>query len=82
MSVCPAVCFVQGAQTLTLDGQREEVKAAHYIQLLDNARCEGNWEAVPELVRKVRKHAPQRTCTYTPGKTAKMTIANSDHLRQ
>ncbi|RFU33913.1 hypothetical protein B7463_g2397, partial [Scytalidium lignicola] len=37
-------------------------KAAHYLQLLDEARCDGNWEAVPELIRKVRKHAPARTC--------------------
>ncbi|KAF4121124.1 TPR protein [Geosmithia morbida] len=29
---------------------------------LDLARCEGNWAAVPELVRKVRKHAPERAC--------------------
>ncbi|TVY92513.1 putative cargo-transport protein [Lachnellula willkommii] len=41
---------------------REQTKAAHYIQQLDEARCQGNWDAVPELVRKVRKHAPNRTC--------------------
>ncbi|KAK0100012.1 hypothetical protein ONS95_013171 [Cadophora gregata] len=41
---------------------REQTKAAQYIQQLDEARCEGNWDAVPELVRKVKKHAPQRTC--------------------
>ncbi|PBP16009.1 filamentation protein [Diplocarpon rosae] len=41
---------------------RERSKAAQYIQQLDEARCEGNWEVVPELIRKVRKHAPQRTC--------------------
>ncbi|OAQ70087.1 filamentation protein [Pochonia chlamydosporia 170] len=35
-------------------------KAASYIDQLNSARCEGNWEAVPELVRKVRKHAPER----------------------
>ncbi|KAK2594934.1 hypothetical protein QQS21_007337 [Conoideocrella luteorostrata] len=37
-------------------------KAANYIEQLNGARCEGNWDAVPELVRKVRKHAPERTC--------------------
>ncbi|TVY26395.1 putative cargo-transport protein [Lachnellula hyalina] len=42
--------------------KREQTKAAHYIQLLDEARCQGNWDAVPELVRKVKKHAPNRTC--------------------
>ncbi|ESA43246.1 hypothetical protein GE21DRAFT_4333 [Neurospora crassa] len=40
----------------------DAVKAAHYIQQLDDARCEENWDAVPELVRKVRKHAPDRIC--------------------
>jgi tetratricopeptide (TPR) repeat protein len=37
-------------------------KAAQYIERLDNARCEGNWADVPELVRKIRKHAPDRAC--------------------
>ncbi|KAK3302028.1 uncharacterized protein B0T15DRAFT_541739 [Chaetomium strumarium] len=40
----------------------DPVKAAHYIQQLNDARCDENWDAVPELVRKVRKHAPERTC--------------------
>ncbi|KAK4202735.1 hypothetical protein QBC40DRAFT_220857 [Triangularia verruculosa] len=40
----------------------DPVKAAHYIQQLDEARCDDNWDAVPELVRKVRKHAPERAC--------------------
>ncbi|KAK3380187.1 hypothetical protein B0T24DRAFT_547706 [Lasiosphaeria ovina] len=40
----------------------DAVKAAHYLQQLDDARCEENWDAVPELVRKVRKHAPNRSC--------------------
>ncbi|KKF97407.1 putative cargo-transport protein ypp1 [Ceratocystis platani] len=37
-------------------------KAQNYLALLEIARCEGNWSAVPELVRKVRKHAPERAC--------------------
>ncbi|KAL8958972.1 MAG: hypothetical protein Q9193_004076 [Seirophora villosa] len=37
-------------------------KAKHYIDLLDTARCDGNWSELPELVRKVGKHAPQRRC--------------------
>ncbi|EPE30227.1 TPR-like protein [Glarea lozoyensis ATCC 20868] len=41
---------------------REHTKAAHYIQQLDEARCHGNWDVVPELLRKVKKHAPNRTC--------------------
>ncbi|TGO10513.1 hypothetical protein BTUL_0133g00200 [Botrytis tulipae] len=48
---------------------REQTKAAHYIQLLDTARCEGNWDAVPELVRKVRKHAPARICLTLTAET-------------
>ncbi|XMA12359.1 hypothetical protein WAI453_005150 [Rhynchosporium graminicola] len=44
---------------------RGQTKAAQYIQQLDEARCEGNWDAVPELVRKIKKHAPQRTCLVT-----------------
>ncbi|KAL2752867.1 hypothetical protein ACRALDRAFT_1052637 [Sodiomyces alcalophilus JCM 7366] len=40
----------------------DPVKAAHYIQALCAARAEGNWDAVPEFVRKIRKHAPDRAC--------------------
>ncbi|EEY16492.1 conserved hypothetical protein [Verticillium alfalfae VaMs.102] len=40
----------------------DATKAAHYIQALDAARAEGNWQAVPEFVRKIRKHAPDRAC--------------------
>jgi cargo-transport protein YPP1 len=35
-------------------------KAARYMQSLDNARCTGQWHEVPELARKVAKHAPHR----------------------
>ncbi|GAB0136758.1 hypothetical protein EsDP_00005049 [Epichloe bromicola] len=44
-------------------------KAANYIEQLNGARCEGNWDAVPELVRKVRKHAPERTCLTLAAET-------------
>ncbi|KAJ5908433.1 hypothetical protein N7495_001115 [Penicillium taxi] len=37
-------------------------KGQRYIASLDQARAQGNWEEVPELIRKVTKHAPQRTC--------------------
>ncbi|KAK3990658.1 hypothetical protein QBC44DRAFT_325082 [Cladorrhinum sp. PSN332] len=40
----------------------DPVKAAGYIQQLNEARCDDNWDAVPELIRKVRKHAPDRAC--------------------
>jgi hypothetical protein len=49
-------------QANTLQPQESE-KAKRYIALLDTARCNGNWDQVPELVRKVTKHAPHRTCT-------------------
>ena len=52
---------------LTLFAQREDTKASHYIRLLDEARCNGDWDAVPELVRKVRKHAPNRSCMLRIG---------------
>ncbi|KAI1175991.1 hypothetical protein F4777DRAFT_578418 [Nemania sp. FL0916] len=38
------------------------VKAAQYLSKLEDARCEGRWDEVPELVRKVRKHANDRAC--------------------
>lgn len=41
---------------------RQQTKANQYIQQLNDARCDSNWDAVPELVRKVRKHAPERSC--------------------
>ncbi|KAJ5995007.1 hypothetical protein N7481_001984 [Penicillium waksmanii] len=37
-------------------------KGQRYIASLDQARAQGRWEEVPELIRKVTKHAPQRTC--------------------
>ncbi|KAK4217949.1 hypothetical protein QBC37DRAFT_413607 [Rhypophila decipiens] len=47
----------------------DAVKAANYIRQLDEARCEENWDAVPELVRKVRKHAPDRSCLVLTAET-------------
>ncbi|KAK6342244.1 hypothetical protein TWF730_001721 [Orbilia blumenaviensis] len=32
-------------------------KAATYLHLLDTARCSGDWSQVPELARKLTKHA-------------------------
>ncbi|KAF5854510.1 hypothetical protein GGP41_007346 [Bipolaris sorokiniana] len=40
----------------------ENEKAKRYIQQLDEARCAGRWADVPELCRKVEKHAPHRKC--------------------
>ncbi|KAF2854104.1 filamentation protein-like protein, partial [Plenodomus tracheiphilus IPT5] len=38
----------------------ESDKAQRYLQQLDEARCAGRWSDVPELCRKVDKHAPHR----------------------
>jgi hypothetical protein len=38
-------------------------KAVRYLRILDQARCQGHWLEVPELARKVEKHAPHRTST-------------------
>ncbi|KAH7359718.1 hypothetical protein BKA66DRAFT_612353 [Pyrenochaeta sp. MPI-SDFR-AT-0127] len=43
-------------------GAAESEKALRYIQQLDEARCAGRWNDVPELCRKVEKHAPRRQC--------------------
>ncbi|OAA58556.1 filamentation protein [Niveomyces insectorum RCEF 264] len=48
---------------------RSVTKAAHYVVLLDEARCEGDWDSVPEYVRKVRKHAPGRVCLALTAET-------------
>ncbi|KAK4956114.1 hypothetical protein LTR66_013379, partial [Elasticomyces elasticus] len=37
-------------------------KATRYLGLLDTARCNAQWQDVPELARKVEKHAPHRKC--------------------
>ncbi|KAI1433588.1 hypothetical protein GGR50DRAFT_667772 [Xylaria sp. CBS 124048] len=37
-------------------------KAAQYLIKLEDARCEGRWDELLELVRKVRKHANDRAC--------------------
>jgi hypothetical protein len=42
----------------------ESEKALRYISQLDDARCAGRWTDVPELCRKVEKHAPHRKCQH------------------
>lgn len=37
-------------------------KGVRYVSLLDQALCNGNWDDVPELTRKLEKHAPGREC--------------------
>lgn len=43
----------------------DNAKANAYIAQLDDARCHARWGHVPELARKIEKHAPHRTCLYT-----------------
>ncbi|KAK7532685.1 filamentation protein-like protein [Phyllosticta citricarpa] len=43
----------------------DNAKAIGYIAQLDDARCHARWGDVPELARKIEKHAPHRTCLYT-----------------
>ncbi|KAI0486665.1 hypothetical protein F4859DRAFT_309424 [Xylaria cf. heliscus] len=45
------------------------IKAAQYLIKLEDARCEGRWDEVPELVRKVRKHANDRACITAVAET-------------
>ena len=52
-------------EKLNVDAQvtkQETEKARGYIDRLNVARSEDRWHDVPELVRKVEKHAPHRIC--------------------
>ncbi|CAD6563756.1 MAG: hypothetical protein ASARMPREDX12_000049 [Alectoria sarmentosa] len=49
--------------------QREPDKARHYLDVLDTARCNGHWQEITELTRKVAKHAPQRECLTLTAQT-------------
>ncbi|PLB43165.1 filamentation protein [Aspergillus steynii IBT 23096] len=41
---------------------RESDKGYRYVAALDTARCQNRWDELPELIRKVTKHAPQKSC--------------------
>jgi hypothetical protein len=62
MSVGPFGCGDPKTQTYPSE-QAQNEKAARYIDSLNAARCSGSWNELPELIRKVTKHAPQRKCT-------------------
>ncbi|KAI1661682.1 hypothetical protein F4813DRAFT_168760 [Daldinia decipiens] len=47
----------------------KSTKVTQYVVRLEDARCEGRWDEVPELVRKVRKHATDRLCLTTTAET-------------
>ncbi|EKG15875.1 Tetratricopeptide-like helical [Macrophomina phaseolina MS6] len=57
----------------------ENPKALNYISQLDDARCNARWDALPELARKIEKHAPHRICLYT---TARAEAQVAAHIRQ
>ncbi|MCJ1417392.1 hypothetical protein MMC32_003735, partial [Xylographa parallela] len=59
---------------------RESEKARRYLDLLDGARCDGKWQEVPELARKVGKHEPSRKCLVTTAR-CESEIANSTSRR-
>lgn len=56
------ICPPTECNLLTISDTNPQAKAAGYLEQLDKARCEGDWAAIPELVRKVRKHAPDKAC--------------------
>ncbi|KAJ8117062.1 hypothetical protein OPT61_g1665 [Boeremia exigua] len=55
----------------------ESAKATGYIQQLDDARCAGRWKDVPELCRKVEKHAPHRRCLTITGRAEAQIAAHA-----
>lgn len=56
-------------------------KVAQYLARLEDARCDGKWDDVPELVRKVRKHATDRLCLTTTAETEYAIIKASQKQR-
>ncbi|KAH0271233.1 hypothetical protein KCU91_g7532, partial [Aureobasidium melanogenum] len=58
----------------------ESDKAQRYIASLNAARLNGSWSDVPELVRKVDKHAPHRRC-LTLAATSEAQTASSSNRR-
>lgn len=57
--------MLDNGSLLDIQNAPENEKAKRYIQQLDEARCAGRWTDVPELCRKVEKHAPHRRCQQT-----------------
>ncbi|RVX69808.1 hypothetical protein B0A52_06453 [Exophiala mesophila] len=52
-------------------------KASRYIEHLDSARTSTTWSEVPELIRKVSKHAPNRKCLI---QAAKLDLETSSYI--
>ena len=53
-------------------------KGAHYLKELDQALCNASWSDIPELARKVEKHAPTRRC-LTLAARSEAQIASASH---
>jgi tetratricopeptide (TPR) repeat protein len=53
-------------------------KAADYLKQLDKALCNASWSEIPELARKVEKHAPTRRC-LTLAARSEAQIASASH---
>ncbi|KAL4928681.1 putative filamentation protein (Rhf1) [Aspergillus undulatus] len=56
---------------------RESEKGQRYILALDNARSQNKWDEVPELIRKVTKHAPHKTCFLDVARAEHQIITHS-----
>ncbi|KAL3465818.1 hypothetical protein BJX64DRAFT_251918 [Aspergillus heterothallicus] len=59
---------------------RESEKGLRYIVALDSARSQSKWDEVPELIRKVTKHASHKTC-YLDVASAEYQIVTHLHKR-
>lgn len=59
MSVCELYPIT--LKLTDLQSQGHEDKGKRYIDILDAARVKGSWTEIPELIRKVNKHAGKQT---------------------
>lgn len=53
-------------------------KGVRYLAQLDQALCNASWSEIPELARKVEKHAPTRRC-LTLAARSEAQIASASH---
>jgi tetratricopeptide (TPR) repeat protein len=59
-------------------GTANPEKGARYLGQLDQALCSASWSEIPELARKVEKHAPTRRC-LTLAARSEAQIASASH---
>jgi len=60
--IVPTMCV---GSNLSKGQSTQPDKARRYLDLLDDARCDGRWQEIPELARKIEKHSPRRKCMST-----------------